>query len=217
MSILIRPPKPPVTNTIAVLTYTADLVQARLPEKHEDFREVVKARGYHWNGWNRVWEKHINGQTGPSLHRAAEVGRALLEAGFIVDFPDQAVLDLAVSGEWEPECRRWVLAVVKGEYAGWFALKWARDEDYYTRARRLPGSRYSSPNVVVPPDAFAEVLDFAEVHGFRVGKAAMEIAEQARARVDQALLVELKTPEPKQAAAEPETYEVADELLDEPL
>ncbi len=98
----------------------------------------------------------------------------------------------AISGAFTPECTRWVLSFVSGDYAGWFALSWGKADDLYRAAKRIKGSRYAAPYVAVPPEQFEEVLDFAHVYDFRLNTGAREIAEQAKARRDAVLIVKVE-------------------------
>lgn len=59
-------------------------------------------------------------------------------------------------------------------------------------AKRLKGSRYAPPYVVVPPEHYEEVLDFAQVYGFQLSKGAQDVAESAKARRDAALTAKVE-------------------------
>lgn len=191
-----RPPAV-VAESVAVIEIDPPTLRVTFPEKRDGFRAVVKRFDFVWRppSWVRV----VPVDALP--HRAAELARALLEAGFIVR-ADAGIIQAAISGTFTPEPRRW-LSVGKGEYAGWFYLGWKRDQDCYELARTLPGSRYDSPGVVVPAEHYETILDFAGLYGFVVTPAAQRLADAARAEREQAIVVQLA---PMPAAPPPPAY-----------
>lgn len=206
--IIIRPEKP-VARGIARIGLSAGLVTVMFPEKREDFRVTIKGNGYEWDEVRSHWRRTVSGWT-QATNVAAETGHRLLATGFWVAPPTAQVRDLITDESFEPECRRKVMVRKTGEYAGWLVLWWARSEDCYAAAKRISGSRYDKPHVVVPPEYYDEVEDFAGVHGFYVTPAAQRAIEQAGNAIKAALLVEIdNTPD---AAAE-----VADRPYDLPL
>lgn len=180
-----RPPTV-VTESVAVMEIDPPTLRVRFPEKREGFRAVVKRFDFVWRppSWVRTV---ANADALP--HRAAELARALLEAGFIVR-ADAGIVQAAVSGAFTPEPRRW-LSAGTGQYQGWFYLGWKRDQDCYALARTLPGSRYDSPGIVVPAEHYETVLDFAGLYGFIVTPAAQRLADAARVEREQAISVQL--------------------------
>jgi hypothetical protein len=209
---LVRPEKTR-TATIARVFVTDTQVSAFFPEKRDDFKTAVRRLGYEWSGiaWTR---------TGATADNAAELVRDLLAAGFCVK-ADTAVIEAAVSGAFKPEPRRWVNT---GTMNGirWFVLGWKRDEDCYHAAKRLPGARYSRPNVIVPADSFEEVMDFAGRYGFHIGSNARALAEEARQEQAAAIVVSLPPEEdPLPAGGQrprlqvPADVEIDPDLLDD--
>ena len=209
-------PSQPKTPAAARITLGNDSVSVRLPEKREDFRRLVKSMDYTWSGM--AWARNFGSVTGPALDRAAELGRTLLAAGFCVDFPSEQVRDLALSGEYKPETRRWVTTDGDGR----FRLRWHRSEDVYRECMRLAGARYNPPGVVVPSDYYNEVLDFARINGFLIHETALALVERAEARRSAGLIVDITslaepTPATPQPEPEPESYEIDDSLRDNAL
>jgi hypothetical protein len=192
------------------------------PERREDFREIVRDK-LHMKLSGTCWRRELKPKNGTPQDRAAELGHRLLAAGFVILIFDPELRENAIAGDYEPECTRWVLAKTKGEYAGWFSISWGRDEDFYRAAKRIGGSRYSKPNVVVPPSNFEEVLDFARMYDFRLSDAALKVAKEARRIRDAALTVKVEAPAERSRVsapgmppklAVPEEVEVADEFKD---
>lgn len=136
----------------------------------------------------------LSPRAGEVEDRVAETGNHLLAAGFCVKFPDETSMQRAVAGEFEPEHRRWVVRLTAGRYKDWFAFEWERRSDLYHRARWLTRSTYDGRRVVVPAEYFEEVLDFADQYGFRLSPGAQDLANEARAAWESALIVTVKTP-----------------------
>jgi SNF2 family DNA or RNA helicase len=205
----------PVTASVTRLRYKPGSLTAYLPERRDDFRELVRSYRLRWNG--ATWERVLGDLNGDPQHRAAELGRALLAAGFPVDFPDQETADLAVSGEYAPEITRWVLAGAN-EFTGWLRLRWSSKDDLWSLARMLPGNRYDpdTASVMVPPDQWQEVIGFAEIHDFTISAKAQEIIDQARKRAAGAWVVELAERKPKKKVKRGEDAAPVAKFLDAP-
>ena len=216
----VRPEKS-LTETVAEIRVKENTIEIFFPEKREDFREIVK------NGLRMKcdgkWKRNLVSRNGIPEDRAAEAGHRLLAAGFIIRIFDEGIREKTVAGDYEPECTSWILAKVKGDYEGWLVINWSREDDFYKAARRLPGSRYSRPSVVVPPEHYEEVLDFAEMYGFKVSGAAQRLIDNARMIKQNTLIANVEPPVEKEHALGlstppvldvPENVEVADEFKD---
>ncbi len=151
-------------------------VEAHYP-KDETFRGVVKAAGYEWDSVGRCWCKVITSTTGAAVDRAAELMNTMLDKGFAVDCKSAEAREKAISGTFEPECRRWVKLRTSGQYNGWLAIAIPRrgEDDaqmLYDAARRIKGSKWNSGSVVVPVAQWALVEDFAGIYGYRISDSA---------------------------------------------
>lgn len=158
-----------------------DIVRARYV-KDESFRLLVKGLGFRWNADLQAWERKTGIRTGSAEDRAAELGNVLLREGFAVTIYSEDLRRKAIEADFEPENKCWVTAVKSGD----FCLSWPRDgEDYFARAKRLHGARWSreAGGVLVPPGSWAEVEDFARVNGFGVSEGAQRLIEQQKARI----------------------------------
>lgn len=179
-------PESPLTETVAEIHIVGQEVHVSFPEKIESFRLLMRGKGYDWR--QGYWGRSLNSRNGATDDRAAEIGNALLKAGFIIRCFIPEIRAKAIAADFEPEHTRWILRIFKGDYAGWFAVSWDREEDFYDAARRLHGSKYSKPYVVVPAESFEEVLDFADRYGFKIGPSAQDLAEQAKANKEASLI-----------------------------
>lgn len=164
----------------AEITVTDAKITVRY-RRDDDFRAVVKLLGYTWDGDARVWEKKITAATGAPQERAAELGSKLLNAGFAIRIADEDTRRAAIEGRYEPEHQRWIMLYTGGDYKGWLSVKLPKGEDLYTAAKKIPGSKYSKPNIAVPINRYAEAEDFAATYDYRITPAAQSAIEAYKA------------------------------------
>jgi hypothetical protein len=212
---MILKPLKPKTRTVAKLLIRDTAVLVEFPEFSDEFRKLVKSLGFTWDG--QRWQRIIGDLAGYPADRCAETGRDLIAGGFCVEFTDPAIESMAINGAFEPECKRWVMATTAGQFKIW----WAKGEDYYKLARRITASRYSRPCVVVPPEHFEEILDFARIHDFKLTKKAYQLIEKTTRKQDDAMIVDFSPRrEPangkRPILSEPDEI-IPDELKDDPL
>lgn len=216
-------PETAVCEQPAEITCSGTTISVILPERRDDFREIVRSLDYTWE--NGCWQRRIGKFAGALEDRFVELGHVLLAHGFLVRVFDEGLRARIVAGEFEPEQTRWITKMVKGDYAGWLMIQWGRNEDYYDAARKIKNSRYSRPCVVVPAAQFQQVLDFAQRYAFRLSDAAQEAVRLAQEDKENMLLVRKESVAlPTKALpvdtvppilAVPETVAVADDLRDE--
>lgn len=216
-------PASPISPLPCRLALAGNRAECRYPEPHQGVIAAVKTLGWRWDDLRRVW--HIQGgRTGPALDRLAEAGCALLAAGFIVAAPNADVAQRIRDGDYRPPQLHWVAVLTTGPYAGWFYITWGRGEDMYRTAMRLHGARYAKPGVACPPEAYDEVLDFADEHGYSLTEGALKLADAARGRLwaAEAVAEPIVRKRAKLAVqserpiviAVPETVEIDDDLRD---
>lgn len=142
-------PETPLTETVAEIRTTDTAVWVVFPERRDDFRELVRiGLGYKWTG--EYWQRTLVTPNGTPTERAVELGCKLLRAGFVVRIYDQELRDRVIHGEYEQEHKRWIQCRAKEPHIGWLSIGWPRTEDFYTAAKRISGSRYLKPNVIIP-------------------------------------------------------------------
>lgn len=175
-------PEDKITNVPVEITFTEEYVKLKF-ERNEEFRLLVKGLGYTWG--SGTWDRKIGETTGDYKDRVAEIGNRLLNAGFPVMILDNEIRGMAINGEYEEECHRWIYARVKGDYKGWLALRWkGYNDSLYKRARSLPGSRWGSPFVLVRVEHYKVVEEFAELQGFRFTNAAKQLIEEYKKAIE---------------------------------
>lgn len=177
---IIAPDRPATYPVPVELFASAKQINAHLPEKVEKFNAIVKAMGFHWHAPD--WVREVGDRNGPVADRMVELGCRLLAAGFIVAVPTAEIRDRIEAGDYTPEVTRWIVAVNQGEFAGWFWVQWGRSEDFYRFASKIHGMRYDAPRVVIAPEAYDEVLDFAEKFDFRLSAGAQQLIVKAEAQ-----------------------------------
>ena len=137
-------------------------------ERNDTVYTLLRSLAFTWE--TARWEREGD----DAAERAVEAACRLLASGISVRLYDPELRRRALSGDYSPLKTRWLRVRLTGKYAGWFVLQWGRHEDYYTAAKRLRGARYDKPQVIVPADAYADVADFARLHGFAVSQAAQD-------------------------------------------
>lgn len=198
---LLRPPQPR-TPLIAVLTVATHGIAVHLPQRDEVFRVAVRDLGYRWTGTR--WERRIDERFHGSIRdRAIELGHALLLAGFVIEVPDD-LHEAIGAGDYVPECRHWITVLQDGSaYHGWFIITWPRSDDHYAAARRVRGSRYVDGRVIVPPESYLDIQDFADLRAFHLSDGARRVVAEQEARHAAALVVvpTRRTPSPRRVVS----------------
>lgn len=195
------------TNLIARIAITDTGISVRYPEKDDSLIAVMHKLCYQFK--YPLWIK----QTEEKEMRAVEVAHRLVLAGFCVDIAED-LAQRVIDADYEPECQRWVRAMISGEFVGWLALNWPWGDDLYKNAMRLPGARYCKPSVVVPSESYRDILDFADIHHFGISAKAQEILDNARQKAESVFIFTPK-PIPEKQVQPIEDFGIADELLDE--
>lgn len=153
--------------------------------KDDKLREIVKSLGFRFDYDKSEWVKEITRFTGSADDRSAELGNKLLLSGFTVSFPDTETKEKAVSGDYEPECHRWVAWNRKKRS---FSVFWDRfDEDgdeMYRRGKTLPGAKYSSDlHGFYVPEEYADIIaDFAGIMSCKISSAAQDAIEEYKTK-----------------------------------
>jgi len=175
-------PENVVSEIPVVITVDSKTVRIK-SEKNDTIIDLVKSKGYEWEPLAYRWAKYLAPRMGTPADRAAEIGNKLLNAGFPIEISDEKIRENAINADFEPECTRWILLIVKGEYKGRLIAKWfGKDNELYRRARSLPQSRWhqGEKGVLVKIEHYKEVEDFASVYGFKFSSAAKTAIEEYR-------------------------------------
>lgn len=209
-------PESPVSKIPALIEADPQRVAASF-EYNQDFIEIVKSLGYEWKGKFTGWVKKVESFTGPAEDRAAELANRLLASGFPVEIESPEIRRKAVEGDFIPEHTRWILKIVGGKYEGWFSLRWlGRNEELYRMARRLPGSLWSGKSVIVRPEFYVELEDFAQIFGFRFAPEAQKMLDEIREKMENVKRVKVvKVEKPKHRDSISDILNSDSEVLDD--
>ena len=206
---IIRPPKPR-SKTICRISVGETSIKLLFPERLDSFRDAVKSFGFRWE--SPLWLKAVN--KGGICDRAAEISRALLDAGFAVQTEYAGITVAALKNTYTPESLRLISARASGVFKGWLAIRWPRAEDYYEKAKAITAAKYSDGEVLVPPEHFEEVLDFASIYDFSVTPEAEAEIQTMRQALEIGYVPSKK--QRKQRAKKPVEVEgIPEELRDE--
>ena len=167
-------PENKTTETVAKIRQKDDKITINFFEKSDEFKIIVKAKKYRWNdGWTRKITKYC----GKIEDRIAEIGNDILNAGFPVSIIDPEIREKAVSGEYEEEIDRWIMRYTGEKYNGYFSIRtdWCRK--MYKESRKVIGSVYHNGVVLVSPENWEELKDFAEINDFSFSEGAKELME----------------------------------------
>jgi hypothetical protein len=161
---------------VVKLTVDKNTVRAIYP-KDDDFRKVVKRKGFTWNGSS--WWIEITEFTGNADDRIAELGNKLLNNGFTVQFPSEEIKEKAVSGDFAPLNDKWIKWSEKRQK---LAVEWpGYNDEMYQMAKKLPDARWHG-RMTVPIEYYKEVMDFADMNGFSISKKATAKIEEYKAK-----------------------------------
>ena len=173
------------TNTICRVLIVGRCVRLFFPEKRDDFRDLVKRFRYGWDGcWEREFPESID-----IVDRAAEIANELLIGGFCIQVENEAVKDRVISRSFVPEAFKSIKRVTAGLYKDCFIINWPKAEDCYSEAMKLTAARYADGSVYVPSEHFAEIEDFAEINEFVLSDGAIELAAEAKAARESAIII----------------------------
>ncbi len=214
-------PLEPLTETIAIFSLhhedNKNEIRIIFPEKREDFRTIVKNCAFKWYR-DGYWYKYINFTKGTLSDRVADIGNQLLQNGFIVRIFDEKMRTKAIEGIYEVEHTRWIMARVKGDYKGRLVVSWSRNENFYDESKKITSAIWSRPNIIVRPEHFAEVFDFANECDFKITPKAQEIIDNAKRNKEAALVPKVKKgAEPIKAKSIKKDFTPTEGAVDETL
>ncbi len=147
--------------------------------KNEKFRELVKSLGYRWDSDDKDWYKNLDETAGSGIDRAAELANRLLRAGFTVVVDTEEIREKAITGQFEPECKRWIVKHETDTTEVCIEIPYGND-DIYRAAKKINGAHWQTKRgMMVPVSSFDELLDFAECMGYKLTLAAKTAIDNA--------------------------------------
>ena len=186
-------------------------------DRDDAFRKIVRDHGYEWDKKAYCWARSISKHSGPIVDRAAEIGIALLAAGFRVVVFDDAVYNKVEAGEYAPECRRWV-----GYDGEKLYLTYPYDERLSALTGRIKGARWNGEKRrrEVPVSSYSEVEELADLYEFAFVDSARSAIEAYKARLVSSSVI---TPDVREQDDKPDplkeilksSRDIIDDLKDE--
>jgi hypothetical protein len=179
-------PKTVVSSVVCRVVVEGQIISLIYPEKWEDFRSLVKTFRYQWvNCWQRKFDTAAN-----IADRAAEISNEILLLGLPIQIDSEVVRERLLSNSFIPEAFKRVMGYASEPYKGWFTFEYPKGEDWYSEIMKITAAKYTDGLIVVPPEQFAEVEDFAEINGFKLTERAVSIAATARSIAESAIIFE---------------------------
>lgn len=168
----IRPLSEVITEIVAELSIiNNDTIKIVFLEKLEIFRKTVKENDFIWVDGS--WQRNIVSINGTIEDRVTEIAIKILSIGVTIRVYSDIIREKIKNCEYEVECKKWIY-VTKDNTK--FAISLHFD-GYYDKAKKIRGAKYSRPYIVVPVENYEEVLDFSEVHGYKLTNCAKEVVK----------------------------------------
>lgn len=184
-----------------------------LTVKDDYFRSIVKNYGYKWRDGR--WRQSFNKFSGPVSDRAAEIGNKLLNEGYPVSIQDDEIREKAIHADYETQCRHWITWNLKHEKLG---VLCERGDGTYDKLKKVKGFKYQDGIILVAIESYNEVIDFAELNGFKISDGAMGAIERYKEKMSGIKTVnpskhKIEDPQPTQEEKLEEVLESSREVL----
>jgi hypothetical protein len=173
---IIISPEKPVSKTIARITVVNNFIKVHFPERNDEFISTVKALGFSWS--NPYWTREIGTLNGTIEDRYVEICNKLLKKGFTILAFRADLKDKILKEEYNKEVTRWVKVVTSESRKGWFLFSFPKSGyNYYDKIKSIKGFEYYNHSILVSPENYEQVIDFAEKNGFGISEGAKKIVE----------------------------------------
>lgn len=203
-------PENTITDTVVTISHTDTKIMVKFPERNEAFRKLIKySLSFQWSEYDFCWIR--SNFWGSVTDRVSEIGRVLLEVGFIVDFPTEEILQNALNKNYIEEPVAYIRRVIaETEFKDNFIVVWRYGHSLYDNAMRIKGARYCKPYVCIPKQRYREITDFSDIHNCALSEGALELAKEAQAELEGAIIFSVKPDRIKPS----DNFSVLDELKD---
>lgn len=161
---------------VVSISYNATQVQVHYYQYEEALVSIAKDLKYRWK--RPDWCLKIDALSGSASDRAAEIGNALLNAGFSIKI-SESLKDAAINASFEKRFPRWINATATDFIVTWLGS----DNTLFKRAKKLPKATWKrGVGMVVPATSFAEIEDFASIEDFKFSKSAKDLLKYEKKR-----------------------------------
>lgn len=170
---------------IAVTIITTETLLTLKSDKDDQVISIAKAYGLRWDG--TAWIRDIGMTAGKVQDRAAELGNALLSAGYPVRFDSQEIRTAAVSGQFIPESTKWVIRNDSEHLKVWWK---GHDDNIYSLVKSIKTAKYEKGVFIVNVAQWREIMDLQSA-GFTISDKALNTIEMYKAAHASKIEVEL--------------------------
>lgn len=156
-------------------------------EKNDIFYTLVKKHRFRWNG--RYWYRHITEYSGTVSDRIAQLGNALLLAGFRISIDDPSIREKAVNADFLYEHSRWIMCGMTNTQ---FYIELTPDTPSWIRKNlmRIPNASYRYGSILIDVSHFEELEDFAQLYNYQFDQKAKQLLTQYKTLLAQARCVD---------------------------
>ena len=196
------------SETIANVIKKDDIIYIKFPEKNENFRKLMRNNGFGFV--DGFWKRQIKKLNGTIKDRFIEICYLILKNNFIISIDNDFYIDDIEKGNFEKEQLYWIKA--NNDY---FFINMFYNDGMYEKAKRLSGSKYNKPDVIVPISNYEEVIDFANINDYKFSEKAKEKLNEYKNKIENALLIKPNKIIIESENIETESYDVNLSLLDE--
>lgn len=196
------------TKTLCRVIIEENWVRLLFPEKHNEFRGIVKKHKFQWS--SPYWQRKTS-----QVSTAIEIVNVLLSQGFCLWVSHTEVVNVAISGNFTPEPLKKISVIQTGTYKDWFTFSYPKEDDFYQEILKIPSAKYIDGALLVAPEYYLEVCDFSKIHGFRFSETGLVVVQKYIDLLDKASVVEIIQPPLISQVSFTEAGN--DELFDDPL
>jgi hypothetical protein len=172
-------PKEPATNLKIEILEKEGYINIVYPEKNDSFYSLIKSYDFTWNSSSRSWQVILDKNKNYDfyLNMLTDLCSNFLKKGFPIITLNEDLKQKILNHDFTPYSNNWVYQRTNGDYKNWFVLEWAYPSNYYNEAKKLSGSLYHHKKVLVPPQSYEEVIDFAKINNFNFSDGAKSLIE----------------------------------------
>lgn len=163
------------TNQITEINIEGQVIKVSHPRYDKYVAKTLRELNLKWDG-TKFWQREIIEINGNIEDRVIEIAYNLLSEGFPVSIHDQKLREKAAKGAYKQEHHNWI--VVLQNYPDMFSIMYKNNE-YYAETRLISGRKYLNKKVLIPLDSIDELLDFANMYGFKFSAAAEQLVKKA--------------------------------------
>jgi hypothetical protein len=132
-----------------------------------------------------MWRKIVR-ERDSLTDRIAEIGNRLLNLGYVVSIPYEKARQKAISGDYEPETRRWIDAGTTDDGKIFVEIPYGDDIAEAAVKKLKTAFWVGRPYYffTVHTEMYQEIEDFAQTLGYRISARAAELLRAEREKIE---------------------------------